>query len=126
MTVIAADLNMGANEREVCLQVVIEGPDVPGHRVMAGVAAIREIAFMRIVVAVTRNAIDIIICVGLRSMATVALLLFVDAVQREAGQVVIEEQRILPVDFRVAAFALAAEHAVVRIVLKVTTFAGRS
>ena len=108
MTVVAADLNMGAIEREVRLQVVIEGPDVPGHRVVARVAAILEIAFMGVVVAVAGHAANVFIRKCLGGMTTFTFLLFVNAMQRESCQVVIEEHRILPVEFRVAAFTLAA------------------
>ena len=80
MTVVAADLNMGAMEREVRLQVVIEGPDVPGHRVVARVAAILEIGFMGVVVAVAGNTLDRFVGVSLGRMAAVTFLLFVNAV----------------------------------------------
>lgn len=80
VTVVARDLDMGTIEREVCLQVVIEGPDVPGDRVVTGIAAIREIAFMRVVVAVAGNTVNRFVGVSLGRVAAVTFLLFVDAV----------------------------------------------
>lgn len=67
----------------------------------------------------TGDAADILIRKRLRLMTVVTLRLIVYAEQREAGQVVIEEHRILPVDFSMATFTLRAQHALVWIVIQV-------
>ena len=105
---VTANVDMCAVQGEICLPVVIEGPDIPRNRVMAVFAAILEIAFMLVVVAMAGHAANVFIRKCLGGMTTVTFLLFVNAMQRESCQVVIEEHRILPVEFRVAAFTLAA------------------
>ena len=92
---------------------------------MAGIAAILEIAFVRIVVSMTRNAVDRFIRESLGGVAALAFLLFVNAVQRESSQVVSEKYRILPVHFRVAALTLGAQHSFVRILIQMTRVAAR-
>jgi len=65
VTVVTTDIDMRTVEREVGLQVMIESPNVPGDRVVAGVAAILEIALMLVIVAVTGYAADIFVLEGL-------------------------------------------------------------
>ena len=44
MAVIAADVYVGTVQRKVGLQIVIEGPDIPGDRSVARVTSAPEIA----------------------------------------------------------------------------------
>lgn len=125
MTIVAANSGVCAVKRKVGLKIVIERPDVPCNRVVTRLTAITHIAFVRVVVTVAGNAVHGLVRIGLTGVAAITFLFHVLAVQREAGQVVIEKHRILPVHFRMAALALCAKHAFVWIVIKVAGVAAR-
>jgi len=74
MTVITGDVNVSAVKLEIGLYVVIENPQVPGDRTVAGIALSGEIPAVRVVVfvAVGANAVDVFERLGL-----VAVLAFV-------------------------------------------------
>lgn len=123
VTVITAHTDMRADEREGGLHTMIESPQVPGDRVMAGIAAVLEVASVLVIVAVARNAADIFVLKSLADVTALAFLLFVPAEQREPSQFMIEKYRVLPVELGVAAFTLCAEHALVGIIVPVTRIA---
>ena len=123
MAIVATNFGVRATERKVGLQVVIECPEVPGNGVMTGITAIAHVALVRVVVTVARDAVDRLVCIGLAGMAAVAFLLLVLAKQREARQVVVEEHRVLPVHFGMAALTLRTKYAIMRIVVEVARVA---
>ena len=118
VTIVATHVDVRPVKREVRLQIVIEGPDIPCHGVVAGLAAVLEVPLVRIVVAMAAHAAGIFVRVCLRRMTALALLLGVHAVQRESCQIVIEKHRVLPVHFRMTVLALLAEQAFMRIVVE--------
>ena len=52
VTVIASDVDVSPFKRKLRLRVVIERPNGPGNRIVAGIAAIQEIALMRVIIIV--------------------------------------------------------------------------
>ena len=105
MTGFTLNLCVRTLDWKVRLHIVIECPEFPSHRVVASIAACREVPPVRVVIAVTRAAVIVYVDEG-RSLVTVAALRSaVKAQKRKAGQVVIEENRILPINFGVAGFA---------------------
>lgn len=52
VAVVASDIDVSPIERKRSLRVMIEGPDAPGYRVVAGIAAIRKVAVMRVIIIV--------------------------------------------------------------------------
>jgi len=125
VAIVTANLDMGAVKLEVGLQVVIECPHFPTNGVVAGVAAILKIFFVRVIFTVAGNAATLFACECLGGMTAVAFLLFVHAVQRESCQVVIEEHRVLPVNFCMATLTLGAQCSLVRIVVQVARLTAR-
>ena len=123
VAVVAGNVDVSTLERKIGLYIVVEGPDVPGDGGMAGVAAILEMALVRVVVEMAGNAVRRFVRIRLCGMTGIAFLFPVHAVQGESRKVVIEEYRVLPVDFRMAALALLPQDAVVRIVVQVTALA---
>ena len=79
VAIVTDDAGVSALEREFGLYGVIESPDVPGDRVVAGVAAFLEISVMSVIFTMTGNAATLFTGDYLRCMTTVAFLLFVHA-----------------------------------------------
>jgi hypothetical protein len=102
MTVITGDINMSTVDHEVRLRVVIKQPQVPGDRVMAGLAVVLKLAGMRIVLEMTADAL----CLGSGKhfgfVAGLAFEIVMLSQKRESCQVMIEPRRLLPCRFRVA------------------------
>ena len=119
MTGVACNIDMCAVERKVGLQIVIESPDVPADRVVAGLAAVLEVATMRIVLLMAGDAVTISVREFLAAMTCVAFVLEMHAVQRESRQVMVEKHRVLPIDLGVAAFAGHAGGTLVRVLVEV-------
>jgi hypothetical protein len=125
---IAGNFGVSAFKRKIGLYVVIECPDVPGDRVMAGVAAVIEIASMRVVFAMTGDAVGFdvrknpcgLIGDGLGSVTVLAFVLSMLAQQGECREVMIEEYGIVPVDFGVTILALGTERFLVGILVEMT------
>lgn len=117
VAVVASDIDVSAIKWELRLCIVIEGPNVPGYRVVAGTAAIQEIAVMWVIITMARSAPTLFTGECLRCMTTVAFLFFVHTVQRESAQVVIKKRRVLPVHFSVATLTLGAQRSLMRIVI---------
>ena len=123
VTVVAPDLDVSAMQLEVGLQVVIKGPDFPRDGGMTGITAVTHIAFVRVIVAVAGNAVDRFIRIRLTCVATITFLFLVVAMQRESGQVMVEENRVLPVNLGMTAFTLRTEHAFMGVVIQMTGIA---
>jgi hypothetical protein len=123
MTVVAADLDVSAIQREVGLQVVIKGPDFPRDGAMTGITAVTHIAFVRVIVSVAGNAIYGLVRVGLACMAAITFLFLVIAMQRESRQVMIKENRVLPVNLGMTAFTLRTEHAFMGVIIQMAGIA---
>ena len=75
MAVIARDGNMRAFELEICLQVVVEEPDLPVHRVVTTLAGSAEATVVRLILIVTIHARGIDVFKHLRLVARVAFLI---------------------------------------------------
>jgi len=125
---IAGNFGVSAFKRKIGLYVVIERPDVPGDRVMAGVAAVIEIAPMRVVFAMTGDAIGLdlrenpggFIGDDLGSVTILAFVLSMLAQQGKRREVMVEEYGILPVDFAVTILALSTERFLVGVLVEMT------
>jgi hypothetical protein len=68
---------MRAVQRKARLYVVIERPNIPGNGVVAGVAALMEIAVMRVVFTMAGHTIAFFVTKRLCGMAVFALILIV-------------------------------------------------
>jgi hypothetical protein len=125
---IAGNFGVSAFKRKIGLYAVIERPDVPGNRVMAGVAAVIEIASMRVVFAMTGYAIGFdvrknpggLIGAGHGSVTISAFVLSMLAQQGKCREVVIEEYGVVPVDFGVTILTLSTESFLVGILVEMT------
>jgi hypothetical protein len=98
---------------------VVEGPFVPADGIVAGRTLIVEITAMRIFILMAGNTSGIGIAKCLRLMAVLALCFTMMSEQRKRTEVVVEKDRVLPVDFGMAAFALSAKGLLVYVVLDV-------
>jgi hypothetical protein len=83
MTLIAGNFDVRAGQRKIGLQVVVKYPLVPRNRVVAGAALVLEIAVVRIVFLVTRNAGGLDPAVFLCLVAVSTFRFVVRAEQRE-------------------------------------------
>ena len=93
---VAGRVAVRAGEREPGPQVVIELPGQPVDRVVAGGAIVAVTPLVGIVVAVAVDANLRRVAENVGLMAAVAGSVGMCAEQREPGQVVIEEQVVLP------------------------------
>lgn len=123
MAVRAKDVDMRAFEGKLGLRFVIENPKFPGDRVMASVTACREIAAMRVVGLVTGLATGFDIREYLRCVTVLAFVFVVSAQQRKRREIMIEEDRVLPVHFGMAVFAFRTQRLLVNVIVQVTGFA---
>jgi len=118
VTVIAGDTFVGTVYLEVATNVVIEQPQVPGDRVVAGFTVVRKPAGVFIVLQVASNAL----CVGIGKhrgfMAGLALEIVMFTKKRESRQIMVEAGCILPFCLGVTVAALVALLPVVNIVVK--------
>lgn len=96
MTVIASNIQVGAVYFEIGLCVVVKQPQVPSDRVMAGLAVVRELACVRIVLKVATDALRIGFSKHLGFVARLALEIAMLSQERESRQVMIEQRRVLP------------------------------
>ena len=90
MAVVARNGNMRAFELEICLQVVVEEPNLPVHGIVTTLAGIAEATVMRFILTVTIHTRSIDVFKYLRLMACAALFVDMLSEQRETGQIVIE------------------------------------
>ena len=123
MTVIAGDFDVRTAQFEFSLNIVVKDPKIPSDRIVASVTAPGEVVTMRIVVFVAGGTAIVHDSEHLGLVTILAFLLVVNAEQRKRSEVMVEENRILPGDFRVAVFAQNAERAFVGIFLSVARFA---
>ncbi|MCP4945293.1 MAG: hypothetical protein GY924_25375, partial [Planctomycetaceae bacterium] len=105
---------------KVALQIVIESPRVPGNRIVARATLIIEVAAVWVIVLMARDTFRIRVAERLRRVTVFAFILSVNTEQREWAQVMIEEHRILPVYFCVAALTLRTERTFVCVVIEMT------
>ena len=85
VAVFTDDADMRASKRKARLQVVIKCPNIPGDWVVTDVAAIMEVAVVRVVFAVAGSTVTFLMTERLRLMAILALILVVHAKERESG-----------------------------------------
>lgn len=126
MALLAGNIDVSAGQWKVSLQVMIESPLFPGDRGVAGAAFIVEIAVVRVVFRMARNTggFGFSECLGLVAVRALCNLV-VRAQQRKRSQIVIEEHRVLPIDFRVAVLTLRAQRLIVGVVIQVTRVTSR-
>ena len=118
MAVVTRHFSVRALQGEICLQIVVKGPPIPGDGIVAGATLIVEIAAVRILVLMASDALRVCIAERLRLMAVLTFGFAVLAKQREWAQVMVEEDRILPIDFSVACLALSTQRLLVHVILK--------
>lgn len=123
MTGITANVDVCAEQRKGCAHVMVEIPQVPCHRVVAAVTLRREIAPVWVALAMAIYAISGRIGKAVRKVAGLAIGRLVIAEQREAGQVVIEEDPVVPDLFVMTVCALDTLRSLVRIVVRVAVIA---
>jgi len=123
MTVIAGDIDVRIAQFEFSLNIVVKDPKISVDRLVASVTAPGEVVTMRIVVFVAGGTAIVHDSEHLGLVTILAFLLVVNAEQRKRSEVMVEENRILPGDFRVAVFAQNAKRAFVGIFLSVARFA---
>ena len=126
MTVIAGDIDMRTAQFEFSLNIVVKDPKIPGDRIVASVTAPGEVFTMRIVVFVASGTAFVHDSEYLGLVTILAFVLVVNAEQRKGSEVMVEENRVLPGHFRVAAFAQSAERTFVSVIFGVAGFAACS
>ena len=87
---------------------------------MTGIAAIMEIAVVRVVFTVAGRTVTFRVAKRLRLMAVLALILVVHTKERKSSKVVIEKHRVLPLNFCVATSATRSQRPFVCIVVQMT------
>ena len=125
MALLTKNIDVRSIKPKVRLYVVIECPYLPGNGVVAGVAALMEIAVVRVVLTVAGHTIAVFMAERLRSMAVLASVFLVQAKEGKAGQVVIEKHGILPVNFRVATATPCAQRPFVCTVIQMARVTAR-
>jgi len=85
---------------------------------VTGIAAIMEIAVVRVVFTVAGSTVTFCVAKRLRLMAVLALILVVRAKERESSKIVIEKHGVLPLNFRVATSATRPQRLFVCIVVQ--------
>lgn len=108
MAAFARDVRVCAVERETRLRVVVEQPLLPVDRVMAKEAVLAKPPLVRVVVAVTTDAVFRGILEYVRVVTLATFRLCVLAQQRKTREIVIEEHIVLPRQFAVTVEALGA------------------
>ena len=119
---LAFDVAMPPAQRKPRVAAMVEGRRFPVRLVMAGFATRSKLALVRVVLAVTGDALHGRFCVVLFSMAFRALHLFMFEAERKMGLRVIEAG-LFPVCFFVAILAFVAQSPLVPVVVTVTTLA---
>lgn len=124
MTAITGHGDVGAGQRECCLDVVIEAPGAPIGRVMAGITLFAEPTAMRIIIAVAIDTVILGITIRRRGMAAVATDVRMRSQEWETRNVVVEAQLVGPASGDMAVFADLAELPFVHVVIEMagTTF----
>lgn len=118
VTVSTADINVSAIQEEFRLYVVIEQPQIPGDRVMAGVAIVFEATVVIVVFQMTGNAIFFSVDVNTGLVTVRAFDIAVLAEQRESRQVMVKKRCLFPDDFVMTVFTAFSLGAFMRTILK--------
>ena len=90
VAVVAGNIQVSAVYFEIGLFIVIKQPQVPGDRVMAGLAVVLKLARVRIVVQVATDALGIGFSKNSCIVACVALEIVMLPQKRESRQIMIE------------------------------------
>ena len=96
MAAFARDVRVSTVEREAGLLVVIEPPLLPIDRVVAECTILAEAPFVRVVLTMATDAVFGGVTKYVRFVTLAAIRLRMFAQQREAGEIVVEEDIILP------------------------------
>lgn len=96
MTISAGDISVSAFQQKIGLRVVIEQPEIPCNRVMAGVAGILEPVVVVIIFEMAGDTVFFGINEDLGFMTAFAFDIVVLTQKREFGQVMIEARHIIP------------------------------
>ncbi len=119
MAITAIDCRVRSGKWEVCLRVMVERPGIPRNGVVAGIAAFVKAPSVRIVFLVAIPAVRVNVPEGAILVAVGTLVVGVLSKQWKGSQIMIEKDRVLPVDFRMTIFALCTQRTVVSIVVEV-------
>jgi len=119
MAASAGDLYMRTVYLEISLYIMIEQPEIPGDRVMAGFAITLKDAIVIVVLEMTVDTGIAGISKALRLVAFVAFDVAVLTQQWEGRQVMLEERRIFPIGLCVTVAALFTELAGMRVIIEV-------
>ena len=118
MTGIAGNIDVRAANGEAGLSVVIEQPQIPGNRVVTGLAVFFEFTVVRVILEVTANACRFRSGEHLGLVTGLAILVVVFPKQWECGQVMIEPRCFFPGCLRVTVLALVTLPAIVHFIFK--------
>ena len=124
VTVVAGNIYMGTIQIEARLHVVVEQPQIPRDRVVAGATFNIETALVSIIFSVAVDAVAARAGKNRGFMTRIAFEIVMFPQQRKSGQVVDEIGRFLPAFLSVAIVALVALLAVMNFVLKMAGGAG--
>lgn len=119
VTALTRDVRVRAVEREAGLCVVVEQPLLPVDRVMAQCTIFAEAPLVGVTLTVATDAVLGRIAEHVRRVALAAVGFRVPAEQREAGEIVVEEDVVLPRRLAVAVETLRALRTFVGIVVLV-------
>jgi hypothetical protein len=113
MAGVAMELAMRTAQCERGLPIVVEAPAVPGVRVVTGFAAGPEAPFVEVGAAVAIHAAAWLARESMGQVAILARQELVEAQEGEAGQIVIEANRLPPRHLAVATLAGSTQAALV-------------
>lgn len=117
VTAFTANIRVRAVEREIRLCLVIEAPLQPVDRNMTLPARFPEASFVRVTLTVTADAVFLGVLENVRVVASIALLIGMNAEQWESRQIVVEEDVVRPCMFVVAVKAKSALGSLVGVVI---------
>ena len=124
VTVVATHFCVSPFQQEACLRLMIKHPIIPGNRVVARLAIIREHTIMRIVRNMATCACAL--CVGknlcLVTGNTFKLVVFTQ--QRKQGQTVIEERYARPRRLNMTGRTICTLRALVHVIVDMAGLAG--
>jgi len=126
VAVVASNIQVSTVYGETGLGIVIEQPQVPGDRVMAGLTVALKFASVRIVIKVAVDALGAGFGKHLGFMAGLALDIAMLSQERKSRQVMNEKLRIVPFCLGVAVVAPLTLLAVMNLVIKMTGGAGNA
>ena len=120
MTIPAGDVHVSTVQQKVCLYIVIEQPQVPGNRVVAGATGAVEHTIVRVIFQMAANTVVVGIMEQARLVTFDAFDIGMHTEQGELGKTMVEKRPVDPFGLIVTIAALVTELASMRVVVQMT------